>query len=391
MKVPASKIINAYGFRKEGAKTIIKILDGAQGYSRKFEVLLRLANRELKSERKLNNGLKELEAVGFVKISKAGDKAKRIKLDKRIWNRDVEVINLERAYILKRLNQNGRWLSPKTLTRDTRNIIEQSTSKKPLHSVVDAHLKIILGQHKHNVNESGLVRLAKFRVANEPFLIQKNINTSAFNNLHKETEQISTRTNPETHISNGIDFEEDDDIFGNNSPENGDEETYDNDENSNEVGIDEDIFGPPPGGNETEITEITIANDEVFPNRNLTHDYFKKVSEKLYRKEILHISESFNELSIKVDDITITITNDPSRNELLVISQHELTDSEIMEALRMYGKSDMIGQLGIETKRGVDFLFLRKRIFAFRYKISEILSMVERIIYESIQLQKIKD
>lgn len=391
-KMPASEKISAYGFRKEGEKTIIELLDEAQGYSRKFDVLLRLANKKLKSECKFNNGLRELEVVGFVKIIETGDTAKRIKLDKRVWDRNPDIIKVEHKLIGERLNQNGRWLSPKTLIRDIRKTVEQKTKTKPSHFAVDVHLKIILDQQEHDEIKNGLIRLAKFRVEEETSLPKKDNNLSLFDYVHKKSEPIAPLTNDETPVvdnenKNEIDFDQDEDIFGNNHSDDEYENIYDSDEDSLEGGINQDIFGGSSTDDENKFREETIIDE----NENSKNNFLKTISTKLSQTKELNISEAFNEFSIKINDITIKITYDPSRQELSATSLHDLKGIVITEALRLYGKSDMIGQLAIDTIKGIDFLLLRKRILVTKYDISEIMSIVERIIYEAIQLQKLKE
>lgn len=226
MKVPASQKISAYEFRKEGTKTIIELLDGAQGYSRKLDVLRRLANQKLKSERKFSNGLRELDEVGFVKITETVGKAKRIKLHKHMWDRNLDIIKLEHNLIGKRLKQSDRWLNPKTLVRYIRNTVEQKTTIKPSYYAVAVHLKIILNQHKHYENKRGLIRLEEFRVKEEKSLPQKHNYGSLFDFVPKEPEQISPLTEHETTDDSEIDFEQNEDIFNNNLPDNKYEENY---------------------------------------------------------------------------------------------------------------------------------------------------------------------
>ena len=395
VKMSESKKISAYGFRKEGAKTIIELLDEAQGYSRKFDVLLRLANKKLSSERKFNNGLRKLEVVGFVKIIGTGDTAKRIKLDKRVWDRNPDIIKLEHKLIGERLNQSGRWLSPKTLVREIRNTVEQRTKTKPSHFAVDVHLKIILDQHKHDENKNGLIRLAKFRVEEKASRPKKDDNLSLFDYVHKKSEPIAPPSNDGTSVvdnENEIDFDQDEDIFENNHSDNEYEELYDSDEDSLEGGIDQDIFGGSSIDDESKFPEETIIDEnENSKNHVGANNFLKPISTRLSQKKGLHISESFNEFSIKINDITIKITYDPSRQELSAASVHDLEGIVITDALRLFGKSDMIGQLAIDTIKGIDFLVLSKRILVTKYDISEIMSMVERIIYEAIQLQKLKE
>lgn len=394
MKVPASKKISAYGVRKEGAKTIVDLLDEAQGYSRKFDVLSRLANKQLKSERKFNNGLLELERIGFVKITDANGKAERIKLDKRIWDRNPDIIKLEHKLIGERLNQSGRWLSLKTLIRDIRNTIEQRTSAKPSHYAVDVHLKIILDQHEYDENESGLIRLAKYRFKEEVSLPKKYHNASLFD-YAKKSEPIAPLKNDKPPVignKNEIDFDQDKDIFENDQPNNEYEGLYDNEEDLLEGGIDQDIFGGTSIDDESKFSvETIIAKNENSKNHVVSNNFLKTLSTKLSQTKGLDISESFNEFLIKINAITITITFNPSRQELSAKSLHVLKGSAIIEALRIFGKSDMIGQLAIDTIKGIDFLLLRKKILVTKYDISEVTSMVERIIYEAIQIQELKE
>ena len=160
----AKEKIAAYGFRKPGTVCIIKLLDDARGYSRKYSVLELKVISQLKSRAKFINDFRELRDIRFIK--ELNTNTRRIKLDKRVWDREPSVVKIEHNLIYKRLNQNARWINRKSLIRDIRNQIELKTRKKPSYYAVEAHLNFILIQNKYSENQNGLIRLAKFDTSN---------------------------------------------------------------------------------------------------------------------------------------------------------------------------------------------------------------------------------
>jgi hypothetical protein len=383
-KERALKKIRAYGIRKQGSKTIIELLDKAKGYSRKFDVLRRLAITNLGSERKFQNGLKELETVEFIKILKLGYVSKRIKLDERVWEREPDEIKLEHKFIEKRLNQSARWLNRKNLLRTIRNEASSGTS----YIATKVHLNLFLSLNKHDVDEKGLIRLAKFRSTEKKPLSQKNnYNLPLFDPFPEIPQKVVSLKNKETAvIEDEIDLNNDEDIFSNTDfgRENKNGYVGDSNEKLNEESIDQNIFGGSLDNVNPQDRSLDPLNDE----RNI--EYLKSISNKLSQTKDIDISAAFNELTIKVSKINITITHDPSRQEISATSHHKLKYFDVIEALRMFSKSGMISQLAIDTIKGTDFFLLRKCIPVNKYDMLEIMSIIERMIYEAIQFEKIE-
>lgn len=389
MKATAIQKANAYGFRKEGTKVILEILDSAQGYSRKSEVLERLAAKQLKSEQKYINGFKELESVGFIKIIETQESSSRIKLEKRLWEREIETIKLEHELIEVRLNENARWLNKKNIIRNVRSLLETATNSKQPHYSVEVHLEIILAQSKYETNESGLIRLSNN-------YSQKDISTAKSGNVQSQfpftplpNRNTPLGLEPNNISDNGqdeIDFDLDEDIFTENAVSSSE---YDN-SSSSVSAITENVFG---GSVSDDIQDIQTENlesaEKVTPIISASNKYLEIISQAFSEKGF-DISENFNELILKIHDIIATVSYDPSRLEILITSSHELENIPIIDALRLFGKADMIGQIAIDSILNRDFLLIKKRILTTRYQQQEVVSMIEKIIYEAFQLNKLR-
>ncbi len=202
--------------------------------------------------------------------------------------------------------------------------------------------------------------------------------------------------NKEIEQDDEINFDQDEDIF-----ENINYKSKYQDINSNEneeCQIDHDIFGNSNIAGIVEKTEgdviaiNTIVKDEYLQDQyflELPGDFLNKIASKLQQFKHFSISESFNEISIIFNNLKIKIAYDPSRKELLISSRYDIHTNIIRESLIMFNKSEMIGQLAIDTINNVDHLILKHRTPVIKYNFQEIMSIIERIIYESIQLQKL--
>ena len=393
IKESASKKITAYGFRKPGTKSIIHLLDDAQGYSRKFEVLERIAIRELKSKKKFYNGFQELKNIGFVKV-RNNTKSQQVKMDKRLWDRDSLEIKIEHQLIYERLTQSARWLKKESLIRDIRNAIKAKTRNKPAHYAVDVHLQFILTISEYTENNNGLIRLAKFDSSENETATNKQ--TSLFNLIQTEQSRQSTK-NESSRIENDIDeidFDDDEDIFETLKDNPDQEDIYNND---NE--INHDIFGNSniDDGAEEEIEENYIETDIITENEEINNaiyaqlptNFLDKIASNLQQIKHFEISESFNEIAIVFNHLKIKIEYDPSRKELLVFSKYDIVHNLIRKSLIMFSKAEMIGQLAIDNINNDDYLILKHRTSVSKYTFEEIISRIERVIYEAIQLQKL--
>jgi len=369
--------IKAYGLNKRAIRVILGLLDSVQGYSRKYDVLQQLAVRETISERKFINSLIQLENIKFIEIIKENDKPTRVKLDKRIWNREPTTIQFEAQLIKDCLNTNtNRWINTQTKIRYIRQITEQHSGSKPLYHAVEIHFLMSLNKHKYKTNKAGRIKLIDNGIS-----------------VPEPTPTPDRKPEEEAPDEEGIDQnifstpkKDSDDIFSPESDREPEDETPD------EEGIDQNIFGTPQEGKNNESLSETKQNDIPPLKSNInSNTYLNSILDKLSSKQGLKISESYNELKIHYDSIIITVSYNPSHKELLLESQHELETTEIIEALKIFCKSDMLGQLAIDTKRNIDWLLLRKRINIHKYEIDEIILIIDRVIYEAIQLQKLKE
>jgi hypothetical protein len=310
----------------------------------------------------------------------------QIKIDKRCWDRESSEIRFEHQLIERRLNQNAKWLSKKSLIQNIRNAISETRYKKPSHHAVKVHLEFILSCDKYDKNEKGLLRLSKFGNKNSepnkdpeaelfPYIGNKASNYSGDNYLNAEVQHDE------------IDLEQDGDIFENLNQKL--DQNFDN--GISENGVDEDVFGDSDiEGYETDNQQVNNEPEIDYAENHLEHnDYLNRIKFELKKKKHFTISESFNEIFVLYKDTKIKIVYDPSRQDLLLTSRYEISTSIVRESLKLFGKSEMIGQLGIDTIRNLDYLVLKYRSSMIRRSFSEIMPMVEKLIGEAIQLQEL--
>ncbi len=390
MKELVSKKITAYGFRKPGTVCIIHLLNDTHGYSRKYSVLEIKAIKQLRSKAKFINGFRELRDIGFVKILHT-NQSKRIKLDKRLWERDPSIIKFEHQLIYERLNKNARWINKKSLIREIRNKVEVKTTRKPPYYAVDVHLKFILSQNKYSENVDGLIRLSKFDGTNKN-IISKGNRQSSLLDLDPQ-EKLNSIENDNILESDEIDFDRDVDIFDNLNQDTEKQNVSVIEKKS----IDQDIFGNSIIDDEREESEDVTTSNTDLKNTNHFNNFIpqdsllEEIASELKKYKHFKISESYCEVSLVFNGLEIIIEYDPFRHELLVSTSYDISTDYLLASLKMFSKAEMIGQLAIDNIKNVDYLILKHKTSIIKYSLQEIMSRIKRIIYEAIQLHKLSE
>lgn len=393
MRPSALKKIKAYDIRKDGSKAILEILDEPQGYSRKYEILQKIALKRLRSDIKVQNGLDELLEIGFIEIFTASSGDKRIRIRKTIWDRDPRVIGLEHSLIKEKFNTSARWINPRNVIRDVRTMIQKDLQKKPSHQAVECHLKLFLSQNKHAVNESGLIRLARFD-QNQNLLKSNNRTPSTIFDSVESTKSAPLEDQnrdkdefKEDIYDTDMDFSFASDLF----TTGGDDEEFISDNDPNDAGvhgIDIDIFGGPFS---SDNTSAELADKKLnIINKIERSDYLAGISAYFSSNQYINIKAGFNELDIEIDKIRLNILYNPSPIEIIVSYEREVDNTIALDALRLYSKTDMLAQLSLNSLGGKERLLARLKIPILKYDSSELNGMIEKMIHEAITIGKLR-